>query len=405
VVRYTGGHPVNVWDVLLVFVGVQLLLFLFLVAAFLLPLAAARQVFLGPLRTAVAALVPRLAARAFRGDRGAEWRAVWHRLRSRRSLYSHVEPWLVLSLTQTFGVLFNLGALLAVLRLVVFSDVAFAWSTTLVELDARRFHALVDLLATPWRALWPDAVPSEALVEATRYSRLESAYLNAGARRAADPRVVGGWWPFLVAAIACYGLAPRLLTLGLARLRAGRLLARLPLDDAETLRAVRRLTEPHVDTRATLPEAPSPGEAPLAPAAPHPEPGGRCAVVLWRDVPPGEALARAVAIQTQRPIATVRTAGGRDHEEGGVDWRDAVDGAEPVVVVAEAFEAPDRAALRLLSDLRRSLGPRRHLLVLLVEWARGGPRAPREAEVRTWQEWLGRLEDPFLAVEPLRVTP
>ncbi|HET9599511.1 MAG TPA: hypothetical protein VFP65_28305, partial [Anaeromyxobacteraceae bacterium] len=40
VLGYTGAHPVNVWDVLLAFVGVQLLLLALLVATFLLPLAA-----------------------------------------------------------------------------------------------------------------------------------------------------------------------------------------------------------------------------------------------------------------------------------------------------------------------------------------------------------------------------
>ena len=113
------------------------------------------------------------------------------------------------------------------LRLVVFSDVAFAWSTTLVDLDAARFHALVTALARPWAWLWRDAVPSLALVEATR-SRLEGAYVqHAGGGRAVDPALVGGWWRYLLAAIA-YGLLPRALALAVARLRAARLLARLP---------------------------------------------------------------------------------------------------------------------------------------------------------------------------------
>src|SRR5204863_307845 len=84
----------------------------------------------------------RLAARA-QGDaaeRVAAFRALWHRLRSRRSLYHHLEPWLLLGLTQAFGVAFNLGALFGCLRLIVFSDIAFSWSTTLLQLDPAHFH-------------------------------------------------------------------------------------------------------------------------------------------------------------------------------------------------------------------------------------------------------------------------
>jgi hypothetical protein len=408
VLRYTGAHPVNVWDVLLVFVGVQLALLALLLASFVLPLAALGAPLLGPLRGGLAALYPRLAARgagARHAERAEAWRLLWHRLRSRRSLYHALEPGLLLGLTQAFGVAFNLGALLGFLRTIVFSDVAFGWSTTLDALDAGRFHALVSALAAPFGWLWPEAVPSEALVEATRYSRLEAAYLVAGAGRAADPRVVGGWWPFLVAALVIYGLVPRAILLAAARLWTARRLARLPFDDAEVARVVRRLAEPAVETRATAPEGAGPPPAPAWPGGKEQPPGGRCAVVLWRDARGGDALERAVARQTRRPVAAVRSAGGRDHEEGAVDWARAVDGAEPVVVVAEAFEAPDRGALRLLGSLRRALGPRRHLLVLLVDPAGGGPAPPDETEVRAWRDGLAPLEDPFLAVEPLRVTP
>jgi hypothetical protein len=268
-----------------------------------------------------------------------------------------------------------------------------------VELGPERFHALVSAIAAPWRALWPEGVPTPALVEATRYSRLEGAYLAAGARRAADPLLVGGWWRFVLAAIACYGLAPRVVLLAAARLRAARLLRRLPLDDAEVSRALRRLEEPLVETRAPAPPrgAATPAAAPVEAAAPAPA-GPGCAVLLWRDVPEAAGLAPAISRHTRRPVVAVRSAGGKDWAGDG-DL--AADGAEPLVVVAEGFEAPDRAVLRLLGALRRQAGPRRHVLVLLVDLAGGAVRAATEAQVRVWREGLARLEDPFLAVEPL----
>ncbi len=398
--QYGGEHPVNVWDVLLLFVGVQVLLLLLLLAVLVLPLAGLGAGFLGPVRAAVAAVYPRLAARLGRGARAEEWRVLWHRLRSRRSLYAQVEPWLLLGTTQLFAVAFNVGALLGCLRLVVFSDLAFAWSTTLVELDAGRFHALVSALAWPWSGLWPDAVPTLSLVEATRYSRLEGAYLDAGNGRAADPALVGGWWRFLLAAIATYGLAPRAVLLAAGRWRQARLLARLPLDDAEVARVLRRLSEPHVETRALAPEAAAPAEPGALAPSPNAGPGRRCAVVLWRDVPPSPALQAAVAHHAGRELGPLLPAGGRDGGEAPTVA--ALDGADQVLVVAEGFEAPDRAALRLVRQLRLALGPRRRVVVVLVELEadRVGP-AP-EAEVRMWRDGLARLEDPHVGVEPIR---
>jgi hypothetical protein len=71
------------------------------------------------------------------------------------------------------------------------------------------------------------------------------------------------------------------------------------------------------------------------------------------------------------------------------------------VVVAEGFEAPDRAALRFLRELRGAAGPRHQVLVVLVDAAGGAVRGAPEAEVAIWRDGLARLEDPYLFVEAL----
>ncbi|HYV67468.1 MAG TPA: DUF2868 domain-containing protein [Myxococcales bacterium] len=400
--HYTGQEPVNVWDFLLAFVGVQLLLLLLLLSSFFLPVAAAGAPLVGVFRGLVAGLYPRLAGRALGEERAAEWRALWHRLRSRRSLYQEVEPWILLGLTQAFGVAFNVGALLGCLRIVAFSDVAFSWSTTLLQLDGARFHSLVHGLAKPFAWLWPDADPSRALVEATRYSRLEGAYLLSGGGRAAQPELVGGWWPFLVGALAFYGLLPRLATLAIAQVRASRLLSRLPLDDAELTRVVRRLSEPRVETRGGSVEPAPPGAGSRKAAAPPLPAGTRCTVVLWRDVPSPAEMEKAVARQTGCTVAAVHAAGGRDYGEATIDWTALRGGGGPVVVVAEGWEAPDKGVLRLMRELRGALGPQRHLAVLLAQVGPDGIHPSLASEVRIWEETLASLEDPYLAVEPLR---
>ena len=407
VLRYTGEQPVNAWDFLLVFVGLQLLLFALLIASFLFPVAALGTPLFGLFRGLVAAVYPRLAARAVgaNADRLAEWRALWHRLRSRRSLYHHLEPWILLGLTQSFGVAFNVGALLGCLRLIVFSDIAFSWSTTLLQLDAPRFHGLVHALAAPFAWFWPDADPSRALVEATRYSRLEGSYVLSGGGRAAHPELVGGWWPFLLASLAFYGLLPRCLTLGIAAVRGSRLLARLPLDDSEVMRVVRRLSEPRIETRSPQPELAAPQSSHAAPALVPASAASRCTLVLWRDVPALPAVEAAVSRQTRWAIASVQPVGGRDYEEGRIDWTRLANGSDPVVIVAEGWEAPDKAMLRLMRELRRSLGSRRHLVVLLAAVDAAGVRPASTSEVRIWEESLAALEDPYIAVQPLEAAP
>jgi hypothetical protein len=213
---------------------------------------------------------------------------------------------------------------------------------------------------------------------------------------------VGGWWPFLVASLLTYGLLPRLLVLAAARLRLARLLARLPHDDAEVSRLLARLSAPHLETRAATAEAGGAAGAPGAAArALDLPPGGPCAVVRWRDVPGGAALDAAVTRSLGCAVARSGSAGGKEHEEDRGGLSALADGAQAVVVVAEAFEAPDRGVRRLLSELRAAVGPRRPLVVLLVDAGAGAPRPPARDDVVIWREGLAALEDPWLAVEPL----
>jgi hypothetical protein len=128
-------------------------------------------------------------------------------------------------------------------------------------------------------------------------------------------------------------------------------------------------------------------------------PGQRCAVVRWRDAPAGGEVAAAVAALSGCALGEVHDAGGA---EDGVDPARLAGGGGPVAVVAESWEAPDKATLRLLRELRGALGPRRPLLVVLVDTATGAPRAPDAGALRLWREGLAALEDPWLAVEPLR---
>ncbi|MFW6052000.1 MAG: DUF2868 domain-containing protein, partial [Myxococcota bacterium] len=78
----------------------------------------------------------------------------------------------------------------------------------------------------------------------------------------------------------------------------------------------------------------------------------------------------------------------------------------PVVVVAEAWEAPDEALLRFLRDVRAAVAPRQPIVVGLVGAADEDGWSPAaEADVQTWQDRLATLEDPFLGFERLEPVP
>src|SRR5690606_17221665 len=128
-------------------------------------------------------------------------------MRSRRSLYADVERWTLFALAQRFGVAFNLGALVVALVLIAFSDLVFSWSTTL-DVDAASVHRGVRAVALPWSWL-PAAVPSLEVVEASQWSRMQGRFVG-GTSADEAVRLAARWWSFLVAGLACWGLAPRL---------------------------------------------------------------------------------------------------------------------------------------------------------------------------------------------------
>ena len=82
--------------------------------------------------------------------------------------------WLLARWSHLCATAFFAAVLSTALALVVFTDLAFGWSTTL-EVSASRIHDLARALALPWRAALPEAVPSLELVEVSRYFRAAGA--------------------------------------------------------------------------------------------------------------------------------------------------------------------------------------------------------------------------------------
>ena len=413
VLQFDGTRPVNVVHFLAVFVGLQVLTLLLLLLT-LLPSSIRKMVptsgdfhkFLREIGYLASRLVERLWAH-LPGKRRSEILADLQRLKVRHKLYDSLEHWLVIGLTQRFGVAFNLGALAACLYLITFSDLAFAWNTTL-QVNSETFYSIVKTLAWPWTKIVPDAVPSPELVDMSRYFRIEGSYSGAASgSRVLNAPAVGGWWPFLVSALVFYGLLPRLTMLAIARLKLHRALKKLPLDSADFQSLHDRLTRPLVETRAPEPEKPTGTRATGEVSSAQSTVGAEtCTLVLWGEIElPPALLERLVQHRFGWHIRQQFIAGGIEVEEDR-RTRQAIamqsTATEPILILAESWEAPGRAIRFFIRELRNVIPSHRRLVIGLTDTSRAdNPAPPAQEDRRLWAQNIAALGDPYVQIEAL----
>lgn len=138
--------------------------------------------------------------------RGRPWLFRW-RQRSLHWYPDRRERLVLFARVQLWWLLLGLGLLATYLLLLLFTDLAFGWSSTLIQ-DPARVEAFIRAIASPWASFWPAAAPDTPLIEASRYLRI--------APTTGDPSLAGDWWPFLLASLLTYNLLPRLLLAGLS---------------------------------------------------------------------------------------------------------------------------------------------------------------------------------------------
>ena len=401
VLHYTGEAPINVINALALLVFPQLLLLLLWLLAALphrLPVFSSLQSTLQLLNPGrLAGLLTRLSARERRNRLQLLWDS------ENALLLAPAARWLFSLWSQLFAFWFNVGLLGAAFYLISFSDLAFAWSTTL-NLDSAAFQRLLNALSWPWHGLFPDAVPTPELVEMSRYFRLENGALNSGADAAQRAARLGGWWPFLVAAVVCYGLLPRLFTLVFSWLRFRHHLARaLPrLPGAPELLA--RMNTPLISTAALQPETaaqfPSSGERPVPAGSAY---RLRCVAVDWSGaVDNRERISAGLSGLGIEALEFLPAGGARSTAEDTATVASLCRrSGEGVAVIAKAWEPPLLEFLDFLEQVRARCGPRRAIVVVL--W--GGASGVSESDREPWQLTLRQLKDPDLHLEAIGAAP
>lgn len=301
---------------------------------------------------------------------------------------ARLQPLLMARAAHAGGVAFGLAGLATLLVMVVVQDLAFGWSTTL-DTAASGYHSLVNTLATPWSWLWPAAVPSLELVEATRFFRAASGPTGI------DPSRWGQWWPFVVMLWLTWTVIPRVLLLilsqGLLRHRAARLLARHPGMQALLYRmetATLDTGSSHNDA-ADLPDTRTRSRPDLLPDTPI--------MICWAGAGEPELPQRL-----QAPDTRIFRAGGRatlaqdDEVLAQVGDQLAGQKAPAVIVVTRSWEPPTGELHDFLEAARERWpsGAR----VTLLPLASDPNRPPETHLVQPWLRFTERLAPGFASV-------
>lgn len=322
-------------------------------------------------------------------------------LRGLYGLYGQVFFWPFFGAVQLFGVMFNIGAISVTLVRVLGTDLAFGWQSTL-QMSPEAVHALVKVMAAPWAwLLGPHAYPSPAQIEGSRM------VLKEGLTTLATGNLVS-WWPFLVSAVACYGLLPRLALWALAGAGERRALARLRFTHAGCDGLILRMQPPGLSMQG-FPDAPPPH----SPLQPQPVEAGPvflsltdAVVLIPKDLgEQGESAELDGHLVTSlglKPAAVLRVTGSVSRD--GPLIEEALGGlsedGRAAVLVQEAWLPPIAETMALLGKVRLAGGRAMRITVLLVGRPVSGRLLTpvRNGDLAIWTKALAGLADPYLSV-------
>lgn len=368
VLRYDGSDPINI---LIAFGLLVALPSVFLVGSLLLPLWSSAS-FGG--QTNVGHIVLGFLRRYYPAF--DEFFATRHADRAR----DRVLRWRFTLSSQQLGLAFSVTALATLLMQASFSDLAFAWSTTL-SVDAQQLHEAISAIASPWSAWLPEAVPDLRVIEQSRYFRLEQD------TRELDAVALTPWWRFLALSLATYGVVPRACAFVFAWHRARAAERAVLFAHPEVRALLDRLDAPEIAAGATSAEHAATAANAVAPLFDgHADSD---VIVIWND---------AIARTALPPEALVIEAGG---ERSPAEDREAFEGIPRALhgivrVVTKAWEPPLLELHDYLTALRAHIGAEASIVVQPCGEAQTPPQAQ---DLAVWRASLARLDDPGIYVQ------
>ena len=322
---------------------------------------------------------------------------------AQRTLFSSVERLLVLYAGQVFGVAFYLAALASAAYLVVTTDLAFAWSTTL-DVSDKDLHAVTSRLSAPWAGAAPHAVPTPELIRISRYFRFKDG-IRPGAVDPADAEVadLGGWWPFLLMCLLCYGLLPRVLLLALMRgsLRTSIRRSASLLPGASLV--LQSMDSQVISTAAEAREVQrSPEKEPPQHSLGVELPLGGCVLIRWAGAGGDEQLLFEQLKRNGLNCTRMIEAGGMlslEEERAHLSGLATMESSHSVVVAVKGWEPPTADLLDFLKALRESLGKGRPVYVLAFgRSSEPPPVRPLTTNLTVWKRAIDSVGDPWISM-------
>ena len=311
-----------------------------------------------------------------------------------------IPKWLILLWWQWFALGHSITATVTAFTLIVSTDLAFGWSTTL-DLTSATFEHWLHLVAAPWSWVLPAAVPDSDLVEISRYFRLDAV-----SQDAVDPVLLGRWWPFVIVAMTVYGVVPRLAMLWLCQSRLRSACESAILDHSREL--LDRMKAPLVDTRAATRDAHESGDIPPQAATMDADaslpPAEAWTAVNWAEVPvPDDVLRAAFRDATTARVDGPEHAGGARSVNEDLSLVDALgERATGVVIFAKAWEPPLLELGDFVTDLCNRVDVDQPVVVLPIRVESGSVAVISEDAFESWRRSLGRNVPARVAIARLR---
>jgi hypothetical protein len=398
VLFYDGSQPINIVNALVVLVLPQI----FLLLVWILTVLPSHLHLFNKIGAMLGFLNPgRLAGHVAdffnaRGKHGLD--IFWNP--DNTAVLSPASRWLFSFWSQLFAFSFNIGILVKAFFLVSFSDLAFAWSTTL-DISNAGFHQFLQILSAPWNAIIPDAVPTAELVSSSRYYRLEVGALSSEASTPQLAIALGQWWPFLIAAVSCYGLLPRMVTLLVSWYRFRHHLRKALTNLVGAPELLARMNSPLVTTMATEPERALKvtAEANAGKTATN-HYALLCSVIDWSGACPDKELMNEWLKNLGIEALEHFHAGGRQSTEQDqkllvslCSKRD----SQGVAILVKAWEPPMLEFVDFVRGVRQHCGQQKPVIILLS----AGQDKVSSADSETWQLTLSQLHDPNLHIESI----
>ena len=386
VFQYDGSHPINVVTLIAVFVILQTLL----ISMSLLMLLPGGNITGRVLETInPGAMLSGVLRRRLPGyaKSGGFFSGIEMGTGSFTRAHQSLLRWQLFSWSQLLGCAFNTGALLGAVLLIVFTDLAFGWSSTLM-LESAEFQKFVYAVAIPWSGSWPDALPSQLLIEQSRYYRLD-----AGPAANFVAQNLTAWWPFVIACILTYGLLPRVALWCISRFYLRRALVIFLTDNPQVIALLDRMRTPEVALASPVHGS---AEA-LMDEIPHKKPDvltGEVPLIIWSD-----------SVDIAQWVKQYGVEVGDTYRAGGLcsiaEDQSAINSIgnthqDTVIIAVKSWEPPLNDLLDFVSLLRQECGPKTQIILLL---SAPDLSAVETQQLRIWRHALNRLSDSRVFVE------